>query len=148
MLATSLNVAQSSESQLRYTQRQINSNLARDRQRLQDYGASGSANQHLGTQAQAKSNIAAGADVTPSQRRSADMTVARENSPKQRSASGDADIKANPSYETCVSVSLPVIGEEENASHILPRAEYKPNSRTRIACQCAGAEWRLGVGGR
>ena len=62
----SLVVARSSESQIRYTQRQINSNLALDRQRLQDYRASGSANQHLGTKAHAKSNIAAGADVTPS----------------------------------------------------------------------------------
>lgn len=56
----------SSESQIRYTQRQINSNLALDRERLQHYGASGSANQHLGTQAQTKSNVAAGTDVTSS----------------------------------------------------------------------------------
>lgn len=74
------------------------------------------------------------------------MTVTRENSPKQRSASGDADIEAKPSNEARVSVSSPVIGEE-NASHILPRAQYKPYSRARIACQSAGAEWRLGIGG-
>ena len=62
----SLVVGRSSESEIRYAQREIDSNLALDRQRLQNYGASGPANQHLGTQAQAKSNIAAGADVTPS----------------------------------------------------------------------------------
>jgi hypothetical protein len=75
------------------------------------------------------------------------MTVSRENAPKQCSASGDADIETKPSYEACVGVSPPAIGQE-NASHILPRTKDKPYSCARIACQCAGAEWRLGVGSR
>jgi hypothetical protein len=140
-------VARSTESQIRYTQRQIKSDLALDRQRLQDYGASGPTNQCLGTQAQANGNIAAGADVTPSERRSAYMTVSREYSPNQRSASGDADIQTKPSYQTCVGIPSPVIGVE-NALHILSRTEDKPYPCARIACQRAGAERRLGIGSR
>lgn len=142
-----LAVARSAESQIRYTQRQIKSDLALDRQGLQDYGASGPTNQHLGTQAQANGNIAGGADVTPPERRSAYMTVSREYSPNQRSAPGDADIQTKPSYEARVGISLPVIGVE-NASHILSRTEDKPYPRARIACQCAGAERRLRIGSR
>jgi hypothetical protein len=43
----------SSKSEIRYAQRQINSDLAFDRQRLQRYRAAGSADQHLGAQTQA-----------------------------------------------------------------------------------------------
>ena len=110
--------SRSSQNQIGHTQRQIDSDQAFDRQRLQDYGSSGATDQQLGAQTESESNVAAGANVAASQRSLADSAIARKNAPEQHSAPGDADIKAQPSNKAPVDIA-PTGSRKKNAPHIL-----------------------------
>ena len=132
----------SSEGEIRDAQRQIYSDLAFDRQRLQRYGAAGSADQHLGAQTQTYGNVAAGADVTSSQRASADLAVSGKNSPEQRSPSCHAYIDAQAPDRASIDVLLSRCARNENTPHILPRSKDQSDPRTGAACQPADPKRR------
>jgi hypothetical protein len=87
-----------SQCQPRYPQRQIDSNLAFDRQWLQGNRAMGSANEYVGAQTNTKRRIAACTHISSSQHPISDMRGRCEHSPEQSSPAGDTDIEADPSY--------------------------------------------------
>jgi hypothetical protein len=74
-----------SKNEIGYAQCQIQSDLALDRERLQRDRTAGSADEDIGAKTQADGNISACPDIAASQCAAADITVARKDTPEQRS---------------------------------------------------------------